>query len=170
MIDETTFAGDEASAINQRLREYRANKKALDDLEKSEKSELEEVRNFYAYKRKKITEDNDRLLTELLGFIDYEHGQTSLTTSMGNVQARTTKDSWKWGGKANQRKAMKVLPENLLKTVTSKELDKAKIKEATTITDDGKVILNETGEIVDGLSGVKGGKKQAVIRLDRKED
>ena len=70
MIDETTFAGDEASAINQRLREYRANKKMLDELDKSENAELKEVRNFYAYKRKKITEDNDSLLAELLGFID----------------------------------------------------------------------------------------------------
>ena len=84
---------------------------------------------------------------------------------MGNVQARTTSDSWKWGGAVAQRKAMKQLPSDLLKTVT--ELDKAKIKGATTITDDGKVVLNETGEIIEGLSGVKGGKKQCVIRLDR---
>ena len=104
-------------------------------------------------------------MTELLGFIDTEHGQTSVSTSMGNVQARTTSDSWKWGGAVAQRKAMKQLPSDLLKTVT--ELDKAKIKGATTITDDGKVILNETGEIIEGLSGVKGGKKQCVIRLDR---
>lgn len=169
-METTNYALDEAAAINQRLREYKANKNKLEAIDESERSELQEVKQFYDYKRNQLEEDNERLKQELLGFIDTENGQTSVTTSMGNVQARTTKDSWKWGGKTNQRKAMKVLPDSLLKTVTSKELDKAKIKEATTITDDGKVILNETGEIVDGLSGVKGGKKQAVVRLDRKED
>ena len=139
-METIDYALDEAAAINLRLREYRANKNKLEAIDESERSELKEVKDFYAYKRNQLEEDNERLKQELLGFIDTENGQTSVTTSMGNVQARTTKDSWKWGGKTNQRKAMKVLPDSLLKTVTSKELDKAKIKEATTITDDGKVI------------------------------
>ena len=164
-METTDYALDEAAAINQRLREYKANKNKLEAIDESERSELKEVKDFYAYKRRKLEEDNERLKQELLGFIDTENGQTSVTTSMGNVQARTTKDSWKWGSKSTQQKAMKSLPSELLKTVT--ELDKAKIKEATTITDDGKVVLNDTGEIINGLSGVKGGQKQIVIRLDK---
>lgn len=164
-METTDYALDEAAAINQRLREYKANKNKLEAIDESERSELKEVKDFYAYKRRKLEEDNERLKQELLGFIDTENGQTSVTTSMGNVQARTTKDSWKWGSKSTQQKAMKSLPSELLKTVT--ELDKAKIKEATTITDDGKVVLNDTGEIINGLSGVKGGQKQVVIRLDK---
>lgn len=164
-METTDYALDEAAAINQRLREYKANKNKLEAIDESERSELKEVKDFYAYKRRKLEEDNERLKQELLGFIDTENGQTSVTTSMGNVQARTTKDSWKWGSKSTQQKAMKSLPSELLKTVT--ELDKAKIKEATTITDDGKVVLNDTGEIINGLSGIKGGQKQVVIRLDK---
>lgn len=164
-METTDYALDEAAAINQRLREYKANKNELEAIDESERSELQEVKDFYTYKRSKLEEDNERLKQELLGFIDTENGQTSVTTSMGNVQARTTKDSWKWGSKSTQQKAMKSLPSELLKTV--KELDKAKIKEATTITDDGKVVLNDTGEIINGLSGVKGGQKQVVIRLDK---
>lgn len=164
-METTDYALDEAAAINQRLREYKTNKNKLEAIDESERSELKEVRDFYTYKRNKLKEDNERLKQELLGFIDIENGQTSVTTSMGNVQARTTKDSWKWGSKSTQQKAMKSLPSELLKT--AKELDKAKIKEATTITDDGKVVLNDTGEIINGLSGVKGGQKQVVIRLDK---
>lgn len=164
-METTDYALDEAAAINLRLREYRANKNKLEAIDKSERSELKEVKDFYAYKRNKLEEDNERLKQELLGFIDTENGQTSVTTSMGNVQARTTKDSWKWGSKSTQQKAMKSLPSELLKTVN--ELDKAKIKKATTITDDGKVVLNDTGEIINGLSGIKGGQKQVVIRLDK---
>lgn len=164
-METTDYALDEAAAINQRLREYKANKNKLEAIDESERSELKEVKDFYAYKRNQLEEDNERLKQELLGFIDTENGQTSLTTSMGNVQARTTKDSWKWGSKSTQQKAMKSLPSELLKTVT--ELDKPKIKEATTITDDGKVVLNDTGEIINGLSGIKGGQKQVVIRLDK---
>ncbi|WP_302150429.1 host-nuclease inhibitor Gam family protein [Limosilactobacillus vaginalis] len=164
-METTDYALDEAAAINQRLREYKANKNKLEAIDESERSELQEVKDFYAYKRSKLEEDNERLKQELLGFIDTENGQTSVTTSMGNVQARTTKDSWKWGSKSTQQKAMKSLPSELLKTVT--ELDKPKIKEATTITDDGKVVLNDTGEIINGLSGIKGGQKQVVIRLDK---
>lgn len=164
-METIDYALDEAAAINQRLREYKANKNELEAIDESERSELQEVKDFYTYKRSKLEEDNERLKQELLGFIDTENGQTSVTTSMGNVQARTTKDSWKWGSKSTQQKAMKSLPSELLKTV--KELDKAKIKEATTITDDGKVVLNDTGEIINGLSGVKGGQKQVVIRLDK---
>lgn len=164
-METTDYALDEAAAINQRLREYKANKNKLEAIDESERSELKEVKDFYAYKRNQLEEDNERLKQELLGFIDTENGQTSVTTSMGNVQARTTKDSWKWGSKSTQQKAMKSLPSELLKTVT--ELDKPKIKKATTITDDGKVVLNDTGEIINGLSGIKGGQKQAVIRLDK---
>ncbi|WP_251951145.1 hypothetical protein [Limosilactobacillus vaginalis] len=164
-METTDYALDEAAAINQRLREYKANKNKLEAIDESERSELKEVKDFYAYKRRKLEEDNERLKQELLGFIDTENGQTSVTTSMGNVQARTTKDSWKWGSKSTQQKTMKSLPSELTKTVT--ELDKSKIKKATTITDDGKVVLNDTGEIINGLSGVKGGQKQVVIRLDK---
>ena len=165
MNNQVEFEADKAVAINQRLRQYKKNKKLIEEAKASEKAEIDEVKNFYESKIKRAEDDNAILMAELLGFIDTEHGQTSVSTSMGNVQARTTSDSWKWGGAVAQRKAMKQLPSDLLKTVT--ELDKAKIKEATTITDDGKVILNETGEIIEGLSGVKGGKKQCVIRLDR---
>lgn len=160
-----TYGPDDVEAINQRLRQYKENKELITEAEKAKKKEIEEVNNFYDYKINKAEKDNELLMAELLNFIDLEHGQTSVTTSMGNVQARTTKNKYNWGSKSDQEEAIKQLPAAMTKQVLI--LDKQMIKNNTLITDDGKVVIADTGEVIKGLSGIKGGKKQCVIRLDR---
>lgn len=60
-METIDYALDEAAAINLRLREYRANKNKLEAIDESERSELKEVKDFYAYKRNQLEEDNERL-------------------------------------------------------------------------------------------------------------
>lgn len=63
MNNQVEFEADKAVAINQRLRQYKKNKKLIEEAKASEKAEIDEVKSFYESKIKRAEDDNAILMT-----------------------------------------------------------------------------------------------------------
>lgn len=166
-VDFPTFAGDRASAINDRLRAYKEAKLAEKQAEESKKNEIASVKSHYDYYIDRAKNEQERLKTELQGFINVDEGETSLTTSMGNIHLIKNKDHWNWPSASKSKKIIEELPKEMIKEVPT--LDKDAIKKNTTVTDDGKVIITDTGQIIDGLSVVVGKGQSVAIKTNRED-
>lgn len=159
------FAGDRAGGINQRLREYADAVKAMKQAEASEKSELKAIKEHYDYYINKAKKKQETLKAELQQFIHADDGETSLSTTLGNIHLTKNNDSWNWPKDSQVKKLVNDLPKEFIKYTPA--LDKTAIKKATTITDDGKVVVTDTGQILKGISGEQGKGHSIAITLDK---
>lgn len=169
MMSEQTkfpeFAGDRAAGINQRLHDYAEATRAMERAEESEKAELKAIKDHYDYYINKAKKEQTRLKAELQQFIDVSNGETSLSTSMGNIHLVKNQDSWDWPKTSQFKKLIDELPKEFIKY--NPTLDKEAIKQATTITDDGKVVVTDTGQILKGISAKRGKGQSVAVRLDK---
>lgn len=154
----------DAGIINQNLRHYKELKNMLEKTKKDKQKVIQHDREYYSEIEEKITRRINEVKSQ---FGDYltRFGMTSASVPSGNVHFVTTKDSLKWGSATNQKRIMKQLPSELIKQQPT--IDKDAIKKSVTVTPEGKVILNDTGEIIEGLTGTKGGSKEVAIRIDK---
>lgn len=159
------FAGDRAAGINQRLHDYAEAAKAMEQAKESKKAELKAVKEHYDYYISKAKEEQARLKAELQQFIDVENGETSLSTSMGNIHLVKNKDSWDWPKMSQFKKIIDELPKEFIKYTPA--IDKEAIKKATTITNDGKVVVTDTGQVLKGISAERGKGQSVAVRLDK---
>lgn len=170
MKDDTfpTFAGNRAAGIVDRQRRIKELQDKQAEIKETQKYEIARIKDFYSTYLNKAENEINRLKAELYGFIDVKNGETSVTTSLGNVQARLTTDKWDWGNAATKRKALSKLPNELITIKETKEFNKAELQKHATITPDGQVILSETGEILDGITVERGGKPTVTIKYRKK--
>lgn len=157
------FAGDRAAAINQRLVDYAKAEKAKEQAEKSKKTEIKAINEHYNFFINKAEEEKARLKAELQGFIKADEGEISLSTSLGNIHLTKNTDHWNWPSISQGKKIAKKLPEELIKKTP--DIDKTAIKKLTTVTNDGKVIVTETGQLLDWLSVTPGEGKSLSVTL-----
>lgn len=162
--DFPEFAGDRAAAINQRLEDYAKAKKAEKRAKESKAAEIKSINDYYDYYINKAKEEQARLKAELQGFINVDEGETSLSTSLGNIHLTKNKDHWNWPSPSQRKKIAKDLPGKLVKKVP--DIDETAIKKFTTVTDDGKVIVTDTGQLLDWLDVTVGKGNSLAIRLD----
>lgn len=161
------FAGDRAGAIVERQRAYQKNLHNIEQAKASMKSEVEAVKNRYEGYIDKLEKNNDQIKAELYGFIDVDAGETSVTTSLGNVQARTTKPSWRWPSASKMKKIAQKLPIDYIKTKQVVEVNKDKLKEACVV-HNGKAYFKDTGELVDDAINVtSGGQPTVTMRMNK---
>lgn len=157
------FAGDRAAAINQRLVDYAKAEKAKEQAEESKKAEIKAINEHYNFYINKAEEEQARLKAELQGFINVDEGETSLSTSLGNIHLTKNTDHWNWPSVSQGKKIAKKLPDELIKKTP--DIDKTAIKKLTTVTNTGKVIVTETGQLLDWLSVTPGEGKSLSVTL-----
>ena len=156
-VDIPNFAGDRAGAIVERQRAYQKNQRSIEKAKASMKSEIDSIKNRY----------EGYIKAELYGFIDVDAGETSVTTSLGNVQARLTKSSWKWPSASKMRSIAKHLPVSYVKTKQVIEVDKDKLKKACVV-HNGRAYFKDTGELVDdNIVITPGGQPTVTIRPNK---
>lgn len=166
-VDVPHFAGDRAGAIVERQRAYRKNVDSIEQAKASMKSEVEAVKDRYEGYIDKLEKNNEEIKAELYGFIDVDAGETSVTTSLGNVQARVTKPSWKWPSASKMKKIAQKLPINYTETKQVVEVNKDKLKEACVV-HNGKAYFKDTGELVDdAISIIPGGQPTVTMRPNK---
>lgn len=165
-----TFAGGRAAGIMDRQRRIKELQDKQTEIKESQKREIARIKDFYSTYLDKAENEIDRLKAELYGFIDVKNGETSVTTSLGNVQARLTSDKWDWGNATTKRKAIAKLPAELITVKETKDFNKAELRKHTTVAPNGQVILTETGEILDGITVEKGGRPTVTIKYRKKGD
>ncbi|NMV51982.1 hypothetical protein FOL86_02350 [Lactobacillus reuteri] len=163
-VEFPEFAGKRAAAINQRLVDYAKAKKAEEKAKESKKAEIKAINEHYNFYINKAKEEQARLKAELQGFIDTDKGETSLSTSLGNIHLTKNTDHWNWPTVAQGKKIAKDLPDELIKKVP--DIDKTAIKKLTTVTADGKVIVTETGQLLDWLNVTPGKGNSLTVKLD----
>lgn len=166
-VDIPNFAGDRAGAIVERQRAYQKNQRSIEKAKASMKSEIDSIKNRYEGYINRLEENNDEIKAELYGFIDVDAGETSVTTSLGNVQARLTKSSWKWPSASKMRSIAKHLPVSYVKTKQVIEVDKDKLKKACVV-HNGRAYFKDTGELVDNnIVITPGGQPTVTIRPNK---
>lgn len=164
-VEFPEFAGERAAAINQRLEDYAKAKRAEEQAEASKKAEIKRIKSTYDYYIDKAKNEQARLKAELQEFINVDEGETSLTTSLGNIHLTKNTDCWNWPTVSEGKKIAKDLPDELIKKVP--DLDKTAIKKLTTVTDDGKVIVTETGQLLDWLDVTPGRGESLTVTLGK---
>ena len=162
-VEFPEFEGKRAAAINQRLEDYAKAKRAEEQAEASKKAEIKRIKSMYDYYIDRAKNEQARLKVELQEFINVDEGETSLTTSLGNIHLTKNTDRWNWPTVSQGKEIAKDLPDELIKKVP--DLDKTAIKKLTTVTDDGKVIVTETGQLLDWLDVTPGRGESLTVTL-----
>jgi len=163
-VEFPKFAGNRAAAVNQRLRDYAAAKKAKESAEETKKAEITAVNEHYNHYINKAEEEMKRLKAELIGFINVDEGETSLSTSLGNIHLTKVKDKWNWPTASQFKKIAKDVPDEFVKQ--EPVLNKSAVKKLATVTDDGKVIVAETGQLLDWCDVVPGRGESLTVKLN----
>lgn len=151
----------DAGWVNHQLREYYANLEKLDQLKEQKKKELAELNAYYFNHTNQMAQENELIKEDLRNYLD-QFGMTGVTTSMGNVHFMTKGDKINWQDlKAKElREVGKHLPDEYVNRVPNKSA----IKKNTIIDLHGNVVFKDTGEIIPGITGEKGGTKTVAIR------
>ena len=151
-----TFNEERAGAAMLLERELKQEMVELQEINANEKSETDAIKDFYKTKRDKVQTRIDEIYVKLESWINKEAGEKSFKTSLGRFQITTTK-AGSWVVPKNESFMSKV-PDEYKTKKTVELIDSKKIKADTTVTPDGKVIFNETGEVLEGVTGTPAGK------------
>ena len=148
-----TFNEERAGAAMLLEREL---KQAMIELQEINTNETDAIKDFYKSERDKAQSRIDEIYVKLESWVNKDAGEKSFKTSLGRFQTTTTKTG-SWVVPKTKSFISKVPDEyKIQKTVES--LDSKKIKADTTVAPDGKVIFNETGEVLEGVTGTPAGK------------
>lgn len=147
--------------FDHQLRQYQANRRQLESLNKDRKAELDYVNNYYAALTKKIYQEQDIIKSDLGDYLK-RCGKTSETTAFGNVHLQTAGNKFYWKDLTTKQK--RAIADRLPDEYVNREPKEGLINKNATITDSGQVVLNDTGEIIEGLTGKQGGYKTISIR------
>lgn len=153
----TTYAEDYVGIMNLKLRDYKKKLIELQKLSKTKKLELQSVRDFYDPKIEEANHKINELQEELMGVVE-SSGNKSLTSSLGRVTVSTSRNpKFKFPSDQDFMKSLPVEYTHLAEPEL--ELEKQKLERDVTITDDGRVVFKDTGEIVKGASATPAGQK-----------
>ena len=147
--------------FDNQMRRYQSNKRKLEKLDKQKKAELEYVRNYYLAQANEIDKEQEIIKVDLWNYLNL-YGMTSQSTAFGNAHLTTAGDKFFW--KDLSAKQKREIAEKLPDEYVNREPKQGAINKNATITDDGRVVLNDTGEIIEGLTAKKGGYKTIAIR------
>lgn len=151
-----TFNEERAGAAMLLERELKQEMIELQEINANEKSETDAIEAFYKAERGKVQARIDEIYVKLESWINKEAGEKSFKTSLGRFQTTTTKTgSWVV---PKTKSFMSKVPDEYKTQKTVELIDSKKIKADTTVTPDGKVIFNETGEVLEGVTGTPAGK------------
>lgn len=154
-----TFNEERAGAAMLLERELKQAMIELEEINANEKSETDAIKDFYKAERDKAQAKIDEIYVKLESWINKEDGEKSFKTSLGRFQTTTTKTgSWVV---PKTRNFMSKVPDEYKIQKTVESIDSKKIKADTTVAPDGKVIFNETGEVLEGVTGTPAGKTTA---------
>lgn len=159
MVEE--FNSFDPGWFDHQLREYQKNNRKLDQLEKKKKQELDYVKTFYAKQEEKINAEQELIKSDLGDYL-HKYSMTSQTTAFGNVHLQTAGNKFYW--KDLTAKQKRAIADRLPDEYVNREPKEGLINKNATITDSGQVVLNDTGEIIEGLTGKQGGYKTISIR------
>lgn len=165
-VEFPNFAGERAAGINDRLEDYAKAQKAIEQAEASKKAEINRIKSEYDYQIDKAKNVQARLKAELQGFINVDEGETSLTTSLGNIHLVKNQNKIIWPKGASKTKLiLEELPKEFIKYTPS--INKAALNKSTIITDDGKVVIEDTGQVLEGVSGELGKGQSLTVTLGK---
>lgn len=147
--------------FNFQMKELQELKKEVDEFAKSKKEDIDFARRYWDNKIEGLQYQINQIKDQLGDFLN-RYGMTSYSTAFGNAHLRTAGDKfdWKTLSANDKREIAKHLPEELV----DRKPKEGAVNKASQILDDGRVVLTETGEIIPGLTGKKGGYKTVTIR------
>lgn len=151
-----TFNEERAGAAMLLERELKQEMIELQEINANEKSETDAIKDFYKAERDKAQARIDKIYVKLESWVNKDAGEKSFKTSLGRFQTTTSKTgSWVV---PKSKSFMSKVPDEYKTNKTVEVIDSKKIKDDTTVTPDGKVIFNETGEVLEGVIGTPAGK------------
>lgn len=147
--------------FNFQMKEAQKIKNRIQQMTYGKKKDIEFARKYWDEKIEK-NEKELEVIKERLGDFLNRYDMTSFSTSYGNAHLRAAGDKfdWKTLSANDKREIAKHLPEELV----DRKPKEGAVNKASQILDDGRVVLTETGEIIPGLTGKKGGYKTVTIR------